>query len=45
MVLLNGFLGLTFEDGKPVLHPHLPEGWKHVRLRMKHQGVQYTLEV
>lgn len=45
MVLLNGFLGLTFEDGKPVLHPRLPEGWKHVRLRMKHQGVQYVLEV
>lgn len=44
MVLLYGFLGLRFEDGKPVLHPRLPAGWKKVSLQVHWQGKDWTLE-
>lgn len=44
MVLLFGFLGLTFEDGAPALHPALPAGWKHVRLHLTYRGKDYLLE-
>ena len=43
MVLLYGFLGLRFEDGKPTLHPRLPEGWKRVQLQVHWQGKDWML--
>ena len=43
MVLLYGFLGLRFEDGKPTLHPRLPEGWKKVQLQVHWQGKDWLL--
>ena len=43
MVLLYGFLGLRFEDGKPTLHPRLPEGWKKLQLQVHWQGKDWLL--
>lgn len=43
MVLLYGFLGLRFENGKPTLHPRLPEGWKKVQLQVHWQGKDWLL--
>ena len=43
MVLLYGFLGLRFEDGKPTLHPRLPAGWKKVQLQVHWQGKDWLL--
>ena len=43
MVLLYGFLGLRFEDGKPTLHPRLPEGWKKVQMQVHWQGKDWLL--
>ena len=43
MVLLYGFLGLRFEDGKPTLHPRLPAGWKKVQMQVHWQGKDWLL--
>lgn len=45
MVLLWGFLGLAFEDGKPVAHPAFPAGWKHVRVPIQYSGQRFVLSV
>lgn len=44
MVLLYGFLGLHFEEGRPVLAPKLPKGWKRVKLRLHWQGQEWMLD-
>lgn len=43
MVLLYGFLGLRFEDGKPTLHQRLPAGWKKVQMQVHWQGKDWLL--
>lgn len=45
MVLLWGFLGITFENGKPVAHPMFPKGWKRVKLPIFYRGKQHVLDV
>ena len=44
LVLLYGFMGLRFEWGIPTVHPNLPKGWKHVRMKLMYRGRQYELE-
>ena len=31
--VLEGLLGLTWEAGQPVFHPHWPDGWDQVRIK------------
>ena len=45
MVLLSGFMGLTFENGKPIAHPAFPKGWKRVRLPLEYRGKQMIIDV
>ncbi len=44
LVLLRGFLGLTWQEGKPILATKLPKGWRRVRLRLCYQGQWHTLD-
>lgn len=45
MVLLWGFLGLTFEEGHPVVHPAFPKGWRRVRLSVGYRGERFEIDV
>lgn len=44
-VFAQGFAGLETEDGKPVLHPQLPEQWKRIRFICKVNGAAYRITV
>ncbi|MBR2288553.1 MAG: glycoside hydrolase family 65 protein [Clostridia bacterium] len=44
MVLTRGFLGLTWENGEPQLHPRLPAAWERVRLKVQRDGKTYMLD-
>ena len=36
-----GFGGLSFEDGKPKLTPHLPQNWEKMSFRFYYRGKRY----
>ena len=42
-VFAQGFAGLEVEEGKPVLHPQLPEKWKRVRFTCRVGGEAYRI--
>ncbi|MCI1965830.1 MAG: glycoside hydrolase family 65 protein [Oscillospiraceae bacterium] len=43
--LVLGFGGLSFQNGAPVLAPHLPASWKSMRFRFFYRGKQYEAEI
>ena len=44
-VFAQGFAGLDIEDGKPVLHPNLPEQWKCIFFTVLVGGTPYRVNI
>ena len=44
-VFAQGFAGLDIEDGKPVLHPNLPEQWKCISFTVLVGGTPYRINI
>ncbi len=44
-VFAQGFAGLDIEDGKPVLHPNLPEQWKRISFTILVGGTPYRVNI
>lgn len=40
-----GFAGLRFENGAPVLNPHLPTRWNRLSFRFCFRGCSYTVKI
>ena len=40
-----GFCGLSFENGKPKLNPHLPKRWKKVNFRFFYKSTLYEADI
>ncbi len=45
MVAVQGFGGLSIQDGCAVIAPHLPSHWTHMRYRFSAQGQWFTVKV
>ncbi|MCR4695115.1 MAG: glycoside hydrolase family 65 protein [Pseudobutyrivibrio sp.] len=42
-MMIYGFLGLSFEDGKISMKPRLPKDWEEVKIRLKYRGNVYEI--